>query len=318
MENNPKKLEYSTSNNEILRNLELVRKKYDLNWLLEESKKYSSILKFSKEIGISESALKRAINEVTILKKFPGLDKCKSQLISHFRIKKELELFTRIYNIYQNPFRKLRKIIKDWDNSLEKNPFILLNQLQHDVLIGTLLGDGNVRKRWGLSYFRCSHSEKQKGYLLWKYNLFKEFTKSDIHTSKRKNRLNMFDFQTLSNRIFNYYYSLFYKNGKKIITAEILNKLNPMSIAIWICDDGSYCNKQGNIILCTNCFSLEEHKLIKNYFKEKWNLDPTVGFRDKKYYYLRFKKQDSIKLINIIKNFIPVKEMFYKIGEKND
>ncbi|MEK6933135.1 MAG: hypothetical protein AABW56_05080, partial [Nanoarchaeota archaeon] len=122
---------------------------------------------------------------------------------------------------------------------------------------------------------------------------------------------------TATHYVFNYYRKLFYKNGKKIITRDILNLLNPRSLAIWICDDGSYDNRQGYIVLCTNSFTLEEHKIMQKYFREVWGLIPTIGFRDKKYYYLRFKQEDSKKLIEIIKPFIP-KFMKYKIGEKND
>ncbi|MEK6820204.1 MAG: hypothetical protein AABX71_00655, partial [Nanoarchaeota archaeon] len=116
--------------------------------------------------------------------------------------------------------------------------------------------------------------------------------------------------------VFNYYRKLFYLNNRKIITKEILEQLNPKSLAIWVCDDGSYDNTQGYIVLCTNAYSLEEHKLMKEFFKEKFELDPTIGFRNNKYYFLRFKQQDSKKLIEIIKPFIP-KCMGYKIGEKN-
>ena len=47
---------------------------------------------------------------------------------------------------------------------------------------------------------------------------------------------------------------------------------------------------------------------------KKFGLNPTIGFRDKKYYYLRFKQKDSRKLIEVIKPFIP-SCMNYKIGE---
>ncbi len=53
---------------------------------------------------------------------------------------------------------------------------------------------------------------------------------------------------------------------------------------------------------------------MKEFFIEKFGLNPTIGFRDGKYYYLRFSKKDSRKLIEIIKPFIP-KGMEYKIGE---
>ena len=106
---------------------------------------------------------------------------------------------------------------------------------------------------------------------------------------------------------------MFYKDGRKVIDKKILGQLNPRSLAIWVCDDGSYSNTQDYIILCTNSYSLEEHKLIKEFFEKRFELSPTIGFRDNKYYYLRFKKEDTQKLIKIIKPFIP-ESMIYKIG----
>ncbi|MFA4887882.1 MAG: LAGLIDADG endonuclease [Candidatus Nanoarchaeia archaeon] len=249
---------------------------------------------------------------------FPNLHKSKVDTLSHFKLSKELELFSKSYNVFELQVRQLRKAIKEWGVLLEKNPFILLNQLQHDLIIGGLIGDANARKRWGLTHFRCSHSAKQKDYLVWKYNKFRDFVGSDISVKQRKNREKEYSFATLSRPIFNYYHNLFYENGRKKITREILELLNPMSLAIWICDDGNYGTKQDYIILCTNSFTHEEHLLMKQYFKEKWGLDPTIGFRDNKYYYLRFKKEDTLKLVSIIQNFVPVKQMMYKIGERND
>ena len=114
--------------------------------------------------------------------------------------------------------------------------------------------------------------------------------------------------------VFNYYRKLFYKNNFKAICQDLLEHLNSRSLAIWTCDDGSFSKKQGYIILCTNSFNFEEHKLMKEFFNKRFGLTPTIGFRDKKYYYLRFNKEDSRKLIEIVRPFVP-DCMKYKIGE---
>ena len=174
-----------------------------------------------------------------------------------------------------------------------------------------------MRKREKNCSFKFSHSLRQKSYAKWKSDILNGFRVSEFREVKRKiknNIINAIDFSTHTHEVFNYYRDLFYdRKGRKKITKEILNQLNPKSLAIWICDDGSYETRQGYIILCTNSYTLEEHKLMKDFFNEKFGLDPTIGFRDGKYYYLRFKKEDSKKLIQIIKSFIP-KCMLYKIG----
>ena len=146
--------------------------------------------------------------------------------------------------------------------------------------------------------------------------LLKHFNISEFEQRKRiinEREVNMIYLATKTHPVFNYYRNLFYTNGRKKITLEILNQLTPRSLAVWICDDGSYDNRQGYIVLCTNSFSFEEHELMKEFFNERFGLDPTIGFRDGKYYYLRFKQADTKKLIEIIKPFI-LNSMLYKIG----
>ena len=310
--------DYKATNIQVLKGLEAIRQNYDLKYLLEESKKYKSIKEFSKNINIEERSLGRALREAKLIQKYPNIHKSKAEPLNHFRIEKELNLFSKQHDIQNIKVRDLKRKIKLWDKKIEKNPRILLSQLQEDLVIGSLMGDANARKRWGLTYFRCSHSEKQRLYLKWKYHLLIEFTKSNIHISLKKDSNPMYEFQTLSHVVFNSYHDLFYKQGKKEITKEILNLLTPRALAIWICDDGSFCNNLKYIILCTNSYSYEEHIVMKEYFQNKWKVNPTIGFRDNKYYYLRFTVADTKKLISIIQKFIPLKEMLYKIGEKND
>ena len=52
---------------------------------------------------------------------------------------------------------------------------------------------------------------------------------------------------------------------------------------------------------------------MKNFFIDRFGLNPSIGFRDGKYYYLRFSKSDSKRFCEIVKPFIP-EFMSYKIG----
>ena len=49
---------------------------------------------------------------------------------------------------------------------------------------------------------------------------------------------------------------------------------------------------------------------------DTWNISPIIGYRDGKYYYLRFHQEHFKKPISIIKPFIP-SGMEYKAGEEN-
>lgn len=305
-------------NEDLIRNIETVRKNYDLHQLSSQIQKRGDLNESSKILGISYSALKRAMIETKFLPRFLNLDKSKAQLLTYFKMERELELFQKSYNLYKLPFRTLKIKIKEFHKSLSKNPLLLLTQEQHDILIGSGLGDGNFRDRNNKNCsFRIGHSKKQENYLGWKFERLKEFTSNGVniaHKNIKGNNIEIFQFSTFTHPVFNFYYNLFYHNNRKIVTSVLLNQLTERSLAIWICDDGSYCKSLKYIVICTNSFSLEEHNLIKDFFNKRWGLNPTIGFRDKKYYYLRFTVKDTKKLVQLIEPFIPVKEMLYKVG----
>lgn len=322
MENNEYKAEsiQVLDSPERITNLPQARKNLDFKQLAEMVKNRGDLSKVSNELNIDINVLHRAIYEAKILSLFPGIHKSKVVPLSTIKYKRELELFTKHYDIGKLEVRQLYKAVKAWRKKIEKNPKILLNSLQHDLIIGSTLGDAYVQQRNKNCNFRVGHTGKQSIYLLWKYNVMHEFTCSKPTWGIRQIKdhiIATLELSTSTHYVFNYYRELFYKNGIKRVTREILDMLTPRSLAIWLCDDGSYSNRQGYIVLCTNSYTLEEHKIMKKYFEEVWGLSPTIGFRDKKYYYLRFKQEDSKKLIEIVRPFIPG-FIRYKIGEKNE
>jgi hypothetical protein len=308
--------QYNAESIKVLEGLEGVRRNFDVIELSKRIKKKGDILILSKELKIKPRILNSAINEGRVLSLFPKLNKSKADILSRLKTDRELKLFSEKYNIYNLSARNLIKLVKRWNQDIQRNPLILIFQEEHDLIVGSLMGDASIRQREKNNCFRVSHSLKQESYINFKLNLLKNFKVAEFSKTKRiiKNKeINMINLATKTHYIFNYYRNLFYKNNRKIITNDILDQINQRSLAFWICDDGSYDDTQGYIIICTNSYSLDEHKLIKEFFNKKFSLNPTIGFRDGKYYYLRFKREDSKKLIEIIKPFIPV-GMEYKIG----
>jgi|TARA_Y100000310_G_scaffold24354_1_gene23389 hypothetical protein len=308
---------YEAKDIQVLGGLSAVRKRFNVVELSQKIEKQGDIQALSKKFKIKPRILALAKDEGRILSQFPNLQKSKAGILSGLRTDRDLKLFAQNYDIYIAPARELIKLVRKWNNDLQKNPLHLIDQKEHDLIIGSLLGDASIRKRERNSCFRISHSIKQEAYINWKYGILRNFEFSEFY--RRKRTINgiegeIINFATKTHPVFNYYRNLFYKDNIKTIDQNMLQHLNARSLAIWICDDGSFSRTQDIIILCTNSFSLEEHKLMRDYFNKKFGLNPTIGFRDKKYFYLRFRKEDSKKLIEIIKPFIP-ECMKYKIGE---
>ena len=312
--------EYLAKDITVMEGLEAVRKKFDVVELSKKIKQKGDVLILSSQLKIKPRILNSAYYERRILSTFPYIDRSKASALAPLRTNRDLIRFAERYNLDNLQVRDIVFLVRKWNNEIQKNPLLLISSDEHEMIIGTLMGDGSIRKRDKNSSIRFSHSIKQKNYCEEKKNILKEFNLSEFNEKQTKNnyrQIHTIDFSTRSHPVFNYYYNLFYKNGIKFVTPEILKNITPRGLAFWICNDGSYCKKQSYIILCTNSLSLEEHKLMKNFFKEKFGIYPRIGYRDGKYYYLRFSKDDSKKLIEIVKPFIP-KSMKYKIGEHND
>lgn len=313
------KTTYKAESIQQLNDLSIARNLFDFKDLQERIKKRGDLKKVSHKFNIQWQTLRSAINEAKILSIFPKILKSKAGPLSAFKIKKELKIFAKQYDIDKLEVRELYKAIREWRKKVEENPGLLLTSLQQDIIVGSTLGDGYIRQREENCNFRVGHSRLQEKYLLWKYSILKEFTLSGPKWNIRNinnHLVKTLELATATHKVFNYYRKLFYKKNIKKVTREVLNLLTSRSLAIWLCDDGCYAKKQGYIILCTNSYSLKEHKIMKRYFEEIWNLSPTVGFRDNKYYYLRFKQDDTKKLVEIVRPFI-LESMRYKIGEKN-
>ncbi len=314
-----KKAKYGAAEIKVLEGLEGVRKRFDVVELSKRIKKKGDVLILSNELKVRPRILNSAVREGRVLSLLPDIQKSKAEIIACLRTPKEIKEFAEKFDFNKISVRQLRKEVRKWRQDIQKDPLILLTQKEHDLIIGSLLGDASIRQRDKNCSFRVAHSFRQKGYLKFKSSILTNFSFAEYYEKKRVingREIHMIYLGTKTHQVFNYYRNLFYKNGTKIVSEEILNQLNSRSLAIWICDDGSYDNRQGYIVLCTNSYSLEEHKLMKRFFREKFGLDPTIGFRDGKYYYLRFKQEDSKKLIEIVRLFIP-ESMKYKIGEKN-
>ena len=150
--------------------------------------------------------------------------------------------------------------------------------MKEQILLGTLLGDAYIGKLQGRSKtysIAWEHCLEQEEYALW----------------KAENSLNNFSFSRRSrldsrtNRIYNSivfystkdnyqeYKELFYSENKQV-SQDILNKLQPLSIAIWFMDDGNlfYNGNICHLTLSVNGFDEESVDRIINYFQNKFGI----------------------------------------------
>ena len=176
-----------------------------------------------------------------------------------------------------------------------------LTKEQRSTLIGTLLGDGTLRRKTN-TLLEINHSVKQRDYVFWLYLKFSEYVNTP--PKLRVNGLNRtsYRFTTRSISALNEFYEKFYSiNGQKTIPKSL--NLNDLSLAVWFMDDGS--KSRNTVYLNTQQFGLDEQRFLVCLLAKTFNIKVTLN-KDKCYFRLRvscdsmntFRKIVSPKLID--------------------
>lgn len=187
----------------------------------------------------------------------------------------------------------------------------LINNVQLQVLIGSILGDGYIPRK--CNYFALLHGIKQIEYLKWKAKQLGELIRSNIkersywHKKSNKILTNVF-VNTIPHRIIKDLRQEFYKPDKRPSLLYI-NQLNALGLAIWYCDDGSIIRKKARI--CTNSFQREHLESVVIALKNKFGFEKIWIDKDNM---LLFSANDSRRIRAIIKPFVPPC-MEYKLEE---
>jgi len=182
----------------------------------------------------------------------------------------------------------------------------VLTPKQEQIILGSLLGDGHLRRPPGV-LFSTKGCDKSKDYVFWKYEelkpsgLFSRPPKSSPGRA-RTGTTRSWSFYSKRNSVFNEYRQLFYPNGKKIVTREILNKLDNLGLAVWYMDDGSRSKAKKHVRLATQSFGQEGFEVISEWLWEKYRLHSFPDIRrnsSRMGWALRFRMEDSKRFLGI-------------------
>lgn len=178
-----------------------------------------------------------------------------------------------------------------------------LNQMQYDLIIGSLLGDGHIDKREKYPLFIVSHAEDQKDYLYYKYKIMKNLC--EMTPSKYKGKK---DYQIVSNTCdcqdffrFNTRTYCAFDPFRKMTKVDLIKQLNEYSFSIWILDD-AYCSSKGYWELCAPLDTDEERAVLTEVLFNKFGIT-AIEKKDNRYF--KFHSEDSLKITKMILNNIP-------------
>lgn len=206
-----------------------------------------------------------------------------------------------------------------------------MKKRKKSLLIALTLGDGYISQQGQIATLRLQHSQQQLPYLQHKVDLLHSLVggkKPKIHLldkfDPRTKRTYKSCVATRTSRLFKHIRKIFYPNGKKLISLNVLKYLDAEGLAIWFQDDGwsqfRLSKKTGKIssqqsYLGTYC-TKDEALLIQTYFKQIWNLEFKYYPTHNGSYVMCANTKDSLDFIEIIKPYIiPMFE--YKIRPIN-
>lgn len=157
-----------------------------------------------------------------------------------------------------------------------------LTRNQREVLIGSILGDGylfpTVSGKY--AYLRIAHSERQKGYLIWKYRWFRDWVltrpRYQLQNKSDHSKGGYWWFKTIAHPELLRMRRIFYPNREKIVPHNIGELLkSDLALAVWYLDDGTLAGRA--LHLNTQSFSYQENQLLQHILKRNFRIETTIN-----------------------------------------
>lgn len=120
-----------------------------------------------------------------------------------------------------------------------------LDASQHEMLLGTLMGDSSIVPVRSSFRFISGHCEAQQEYLEHKRDLLAQFAWDlrPVCKDLGGKLFHGFRLETFAHAEWAPYRKLFYPDGVKRFTPELACQLTPRSLAYWLMDDGGLSGK---------------------------------------------------------------------------
>ncbi len=163
------------------------------------------------------------------------------------------------------------------------NQFLLphsLNSVQHQLLIGGLLGDFSLTKDGKFPRLKVDRQYIDKPYIDWQFSILKELCSSGVKEISRFDKRyhkshNYVSFRTRAVPAFLEYYNKWYINNVRQVPEDI--EFTPLILAVWFADDGCIVNNKNNNLvlkLSTESFGKTGTEILSSKlelrFKEKF------------------------------------------------
>jgi hypothetical protein len=182
-----------------------------------------------------------------------------------------------------------------------------LSEVQHAIVVGSLLGDGSMRCKTN-ALLEINHSFEQRGYVDWKYRRLADLVRTPPKARAGNGDRIAYRFVTRSLPALTSYFHLFYEDGRKRIPDV---ELSPLALAVWFMDDG--CKSRSSVYLNTQQFGQECQRLLLRLLRDQWGIEGALN-RDKSYHRIRISVDGTRRLAGLIDPYL-LPELRYKLPQ---
>ena len=172
-----------------------------------------------------------------------------------------------------------------------------LSDVQHEIVIGTLLGDGSMRCKTN-ALLEINHSADQQDYVDWKYRHLSDLVSTPPKLRQGNGGRVACRFVTRSLPVLTPYYRRFYGAGEKRVPDV---ELSPRALAVWFMDDG--CRSRSAVYLNTQQFDWHSQQRLLRILHEQWGIEAALN-RDKTYHRIRVSVSGTERLRELIEPFL--------------
>jgi hypothetical protein len=180
-----------------------------------------------------------------------------------------------------------------------------LSEVQRQIIVGSLLGDGAMRCKAN-ALLEINHSSHQRSYVDWKYRHLAELVRTPPKARKSNGSRIAYRFVTRSLPELTPFYRLFYGTGRKRIPEVELPEL---TLAVWFMDDG--CRSRNAVYLNTQQYDEVSQRTVLRLLNDQWGIAGTLN-RDKSYHRVRISVDGTRRLANLITPYL-LPELRYKL-----